>query len=160
MSNSNNSVRCCALMITALNTSSEALTAGTFHTEVFWGVAPCSLVYTGVAGEQVAFIFTVEVRSVSHQLNCYTHMHWPCSLLTPPISCLIHPDLEVGGTVFFVCKITWRHKQEGQNMHGDESLVTITRRRLQLGYRGTEVSRISEISESLCSVQPPVLCTQ
>jgi hypothetical protein len=160
MSNSNNSIRCCAVMITALATSSEALTAETFHTEVFWVVAPCSLVYTSVAGEQVAFIFTVEVHSVSRQLNCYTRMHWTCSLLTPPISCLLHPDLEVGGTVFFVCKITRCHKQEGHNMHDDESVVTITSRRFQLGFRGTEVSRNSEVSESLWSVQPPVLCTQ
>jgi hypothetical protein len=56
-------------MITALNTSSESLTAETFHTEVFWVVAPCSLVYTSVAEEQFAFIFTVEVRNVSLQLE-------------------------------------------------------------------------------------------
>jgi hypothetical protein len=50
-------------MITALNTSSESLTAETFHTEVFWVVATCSLVYTSVAGEQVAF--TAKLKDAS-----------------------------------------------------------------------------------------------
>jgi hypothetical protein len=65
-----------------------------------------------------------------------------------------------GGTVFFVYKITRRHKQEGHNMHGDESVVTITRRPFQLEFRGTEFSRISEVSVSLSSAQLPFLCTQ
>jgi hypothetical protein len=154
-------VRWFAFTITAPNIIFEVITAETVRNVVFWVVAPCSLLDTSVSEEHAVSIFMVEVRSVRHQMSC--HIHCPCSIcrhLTPPISRRIHLDLEDGGTVFFTYKITRRHKPEDHNTNGDKPLGTMKRRRFHLGFSHRELSRNSELSEPLGSVQLPVLHTR